>query len=411
MNLSNRSQPRRAPTLVRGMQIGALRPKQRSVTLNPIAVRVRSVVSAVSGKRNDQHHQCHDEYLHQRDKSHEASRRVEEESFTARLSRPNGCASRARGEFFSHGTSSRTGAPSQRRSGDEGRSRSLDIARARGRSIASARVILAIDQGTTGSTCIVFGEDGREQGRGYSEFEQHFPQPGWVEHDAAEIWETTRKVAIAALADAGVQGSDLKGIGITNQRETVVAWDPKTGEPMHHALVWQDRRTAKRCDELREADGVQDMVRERTGLVIDPYFSGTKIEWLIRNAEVEGRGVRDDRLLARLQADRPPRQRLLERLADAAVRHPQARLGRRALRAARRRPRPAARARALGPGLRDDLGVRRRGPGRRDRRRPAGGAVRPGLPLARRGQEHLRDRELRPAERRAPRRRSRRRAC
>jgi len=149
-------------------------------------------------------------------------------------------------------------------------------------------VILAIDQGTTGSTCIVFGPDGREEGRGYSEFRQHFPQPGWVEHDAAEIWETTRKVAIAALADAGVQGSDLKGIGITNQRETVVAWDPKTGEPMHNALVWQDRRTAKRCDELRESDGVLEMVRERTGLVIDPYFSGTKIEWLIRNAEVEG---------------------------------------------------------------------------------------------------------------------------
>ncbi len=149
-------------------------------------------------------------------------------------------------------------------------------------------MILAIDQGTTGSTCIVFGEDGREQGRGYSEFRQHFPQPGWVEHDAAEIWDTTRKVAVGALADAGVQGSDLKGIGITNQRETVVAWDPKTGEPMHHALVWQDRRTAKRCDELREADGVLDMVRERTGLVIDPYFSGTKIEWLIQNAEVEG---------------------------------------------------------------------------------------------------------------------------
>ena len=149
-------------------------------------------------------------------------------------------------------------------------------------------MILAIDQGTTGSTCIVFGEDGRERGRGYSEFRQHFPQPGWVEHDAAEIWETTRKVAMRALADAGVQGSDLKGIGITNQRETVVAWDPKTGEPMHHALVWQDRRTAKRCDELREQDGVLDMVRERTGLVIDPYFSGTKIEWLIRNAEVEG---------------------------------------------------------------------------------------------------------------------------
>jgi glycerol kinase len=143
-------------------------------------------------------------------------------------------------------------------------------------------VILAIDQGTTGTTCIVFGEDGRERGRGYSEFRQHFPQPGWVEHDAAEIWEVTRKVAIAALADSGLQGSELKGIGITNQRETVVAWDPKTGDPVHRALVWQDRRTAARCDELREA-GHEQLVRERTGLVVDPYFSGTKIEWLLHN--------------------------------------------------------------------------------------------------------------------------------
>jgi glycerol kinase len=146
-------------------------------------------------------------------------------------------------------------------------------------------MILAIDQGTTGTTCIVFDEEGRPRGRGYSEFEQHFPQPGWVEHDAAEIWDVTRQVAIAALADASVQGSDLRGIGITNQRETVVAWDPATGEPVHRALVWQDRRTAARCDELREA-GHEDLVRERTGLVIDPYFSGTKIEWLIRNGDL-----------------------------------------------------------------------------------------------------------------------------
>ncbi|HEU4980342.1 MAG TPA: glycerol kinase GlpK [Solirubrobacterales bacterium] len=146
-------------------------------------------------------------------------------------------------------------------------------------------MILAIDQGTTGTTCIVFGEDGRERGRAYSEFEQHFPKPGWVEHDAAEIWEVTRKVAVGALTAAAVQGADLVGIGITNQRETVVAWDPETGEPVHRALVWQDRRTAARCDELREA-GHESLVRERTGLVIDPYFSGTKIEWLIRNADL-----------------------------------------------------------------------------------------------------------------------------
>src|SRR5215207_4536144 len=151
-------------------------------------------------------------------------------------------------------------------------------------------MILAIDQGTTGTTCIVFDEHGRPQGRAYSEFEQHFPRPGWVEHDAAEIWEVTRKVAIGALADAAVRGSDLEGIGITNQRETVVAWDPETGEPVHRALVWQDRRTAARCDELRE-QGHEGLIRERTGLVIDPYFSGTKIEWLIQNADLPERGV------------------------------------------------------------------------------------------------------------------------
>src|SRR5215211_3204778 len=146
-------------------------------------------------------------------------------------------------------------------------------------------MILAIDQGTTGTTCIVFDDEGRPRGRAYSEFEQHFPHPGWVEHDAGEIWEVTRKVAVGALADAAVQGSDLRGIGITNQRETIVAWDPKTGKPVHRALVWQDRRTAARCDELRE-QGHEQLIRERTGLVIDPYFSGTKIEWLIKNADL-----------------------------------------------------------------------------------------------------------------------------
>ncbi len=149
-------------------------------------------------------------------------------------------------------------------------------------------MILAIDQGTTGTTCLVFDLEGRIAGRGYSEFEQHFPRPGWVEHDAAEIWDVTRGVAIDAISDAGIRGSQLTAIGITNQRETVVAWDPATGEPVHHALVWQDRRTAERCDQLK-AEGHEQLVRERTGLVIDPYFSGTKIEWLLRNVEgIEG---------------------------------------------------------------------------------------------------------------------------
>jgi glycerol kinase len=147
-------------------------------------------------------------------------------------------------------------------------------------------VILAIDQGTTGTTCIVFDGDGQPAGRAYSEFEQHFPRPGWVEHDANEIWDVTRGVAGEALADAGIDGKDLAGIGITNQRETIVAWDRETGEPLHRALVWQDRRTAARCDELREA-GHEDKFRERTGLVLDPYFSGTKVEWLIKEGGVD----------------------------------------------------------------------------------------------------------------------------
>ena len=145
-------------------------------------------------------------------------------------------------------------------------------------------MILAIDQGTTGTTCLVFDAAGRIAGRAYSEFEQHFPRPGWVEHDANEIWEGTRRVAVQAIVDAGIQGGDLDAIGITNQRETVIAWDPVTGEPVHHALVWQDRRTAARCDELKRA-GHEGLVRDRTGLVIDPYFSGTKIEWLLQNVK------------------------------------------------------------------------------------------------------------------------------
>jgi glycerol kinase len=145
-------------------------------------------------------------------------------------------------------------------------------------------MILAIDQGTTGTTCLVFDEEAQLTGRAYREFAQHFPRPGWVEHDAAEIWDVTQAVAGEALDDAGVGPGELHAVGITNQRETVCVWDPATGEPLHRALVWQDRRTAARCDELRRA-GHEALVRTRTGLVLDPYFSGTKIEWLLRNVD------------------------------------------------------------------------------------------------------------------------------
>src|SRR5947208_6232818 len=155
-------------------------------------------------------------------------------------------------------------------------------------------MLLAIDQGTTGTTCLVFDDDAVLAGRAYREFTQHFPRPGWVEHDAAEIWDVTQAVAGEALNDAGVGPGELQAVGITNQRETVVAWDPDTGEPLHRALVWQDRRTAGRCDELRAA-GHEALVRERTGLVIDPYFSGTKIEWLLEHVDGLRERARDGR--------------------------------------------------------------------------------------------------------------------
>ena len=153
------------------------------------------------------------------------------------------------------------------------------------RSAGGGRGILAIDQGTTGTTCLVLDEHCTLIGRAYSEFTQHYPKPGWVEHDAAEIWDVTRRTAQDAIAAARSNGDvQLTGIGITNQRETVVVWDRATGEPVHRAIVWQDRRTAARCRELKE-QGREEWVRDRTGLVLDPYFSGTKLEWLLHNVK------------------------------------------------------------------------------------------------------------------------------
>jgi glycerol kinase len=149
-------------------------------------------------------------------------------------------------------------------------------------------MILAIDQGTTGTMCIVFDQDVEPIGRAYREFTQHFPRPGWVEHDPQEIWEVTHAVAGEALDDAGIRPGELHAVGITNQRETVCVWDPHTGEPIHRAITWQDRRTATRCRQLRE-QGLEPLIRERTGLVLDPYFSATKIEWLLENID----GLRD----------------------------------------------------------------------------------------------------------------------
>lgn len=170
--------------------------------------------------------------------------------------------------------------------------------------------VLAIDQGTTGSTCLVVGRDGEVLSHAYSEFTQHFPRPGWVEHDAGEIWEVTSRLAREALDQAA--GADVRAIGITNQRETIVLWDRETLEPVHRAIVWQDRRTAPVCRELREA-GHLDEVRARTGLVLDPYFSGTKAAWILdSNPDLRKRaesgelalGTIDSWLIARLTGGR-----------------------------------------------------------------------------------------------------------
>ncbi|MCU0898085.1 MAG: glycerol kinase GlpK [Burkholderiales bacterium] len=142
------------------------------------------------------------------------------------------------------------------------------------------RYVLALDQGTTSSRAIVFGEDGAVRAVAQSEFRQIFPQPGWVEHDPLEIWATQHAVAVDAIARAGLDASRIEAIGITNQRETTVIWERATGRPIHNAIVWQDRRTASRCDELKR-EGRAALVRERTGLVLDPYFSATKIEWIL----------------------------------------------------------------------------------------------------------------------------------
>src|SRR5438105_6575366 len=154
------------------------------------------------------------------------------------------------------------------------------------------RYVLALDQGTTSSRAIVFDEYGTAVAAAQREFEQHFPQPGWVEHDPKEIYRTQRETAREAVRKSNGSLKELVAVGITNQRETTLLWDRQSGEPLHRAIVWQDRRTAPLCEELRAA-GAESLVHERTGLVIDPYFSGTKLAWLLEN--VPGARTRAER--------------------------------------------------------------------------------------------------------------------
>ncbi|HKC18540.1 MAG TPA: glycerol kinase GlpK [Candidatus Dormibacteraeota bacterium] len=148
----------------------------------------------------------------------------------------------------------------------------------------AAPVVLALDEGTTGATAVVVGVNGEVRGKGYREIPQHYPRPGWVEHDANEIWAAVEASSKQALEAAGADRRDIRAIGITNQRETLVLWDRKTLEPIAPAIVWQDRRTADECKRLRE-EGHEPRVREVTGLVLDPYFTATKLAWAMQNIE------------------------------------------------------------------------------------------------------------------------------
>jgi glycerol kinase len=155
-----------------------------------------------------------------------------------------------------------------------------------------AEHLLEIDQGTTGTTALVMSRDGATLGRSTCEFPQHFPEPGWVEHDPAEIWSSVARAVEGALQGAGARGTDIAAIGITNQRETTLLWDRSTGQPVHRAIVWQDRRTTAHCQRMKQA-GHEARVRETTGLVLDPYFSGTKLAWLLEH--VAGAAQRAER--------------------------------------------------------------------------------------------------------------------
>ena len=151
-----------------------------------------------------------------------------------------------------------------------------------------AKYVMALDAGTTSNRCILFNERGEMCSVAQKEFTQYFPKPGWVEHDANEIWSSQLGVAVEAMQKIAASAEDIAAIGITNQRETTIVWDKATGEPVYHAIVWQCRRTSEYCDSLKEK-GLIDTFRKKTGLVIDAYFSGTKLKWILDHVE----GVRE----------------------------------------------------------------------------------------------------------------------
>ena len=226
--------------------------------------------------------------------------------------------------------------------------------------------VLAIDQGTTSTRAIVLSDAFEIVASAQQEFRQYFPQSGWVEHDPEEIWDSTVATCRRALEKAGLTAKDIAAIGITNQRETTIVWDRKTGKPIHRAIVWQDRRTAELCSRLA-ADGHNPMIAAKTGLLLDAYFSGTKISWLLdqrRRRPQNGRGrppaLRHRRHLSALAADRRPaaRHRRHQRLPDPALQYPREPLGRGTSRPAAGPRRDAAGGTGLLRRFRPDGGLR-----------------------------------------------------
>ncbi len=159
-----------------------------------------------------------------------------------------------------------------------------------------AKYVMALDAGTTSNRCILFNEKGEMCSVAQKEFTQYFPKPGWVEHNANEIWSTQLGVAVEAMQNIGATADDIAAIGITNQRETAIVWDKETGEPVYHAIVWQCRRTSAYCDTLKE-QGFTEMIKKKTGLVIDAYFSATKVKWILDHVEGARRKAEEGRLL------------------------------------------------------------------------------------------------------------------
>ncbi len=257
--------------------------------------------------------------------------------------------------------------------------------------------LIAIDQGTTSSRAIVFDTALTPLATAQQEFTQHFPGDGEVEHDPEEIWQSVVATVRAAMAQAGVTAGDVAAIGITNQRETAVIWDRATGKPIHNAIVWQDRRTASACAALRAA-GHEPGITQKTGLLLDPYFSATKIAWLLDHVAGARAAAEAGRLAFGTIDTFLARDRCHQCGAHAPPRHPHRGLGPGARRALSRAARAAARGARLRGGVRHHRSVRGIDPHSRRCRRPAGRDGRAGLFRARHDEVDLRHRMLRAAQ-------------